>query len=585
MSDNFQSIEGLIHASQGGNVDEESGAGKFLKKQEAIKRGSVERQSQVRATSLGVPYIDLFGFPISPEAIVLISRELASQVKTICFFYDGSQIRLASTNPEIEEVQALAANLLSKHHAQVQVYLISDQSFDYALAVYDKLPKVREVHKGVNIEASDLDKFKDELKDYRALNDRLALIGLSDAVALILAAGVNTGASDIHIEAEVSEVIVRLRIDGVLQDAATMAYDRWRYILPRLKMLAGVKINIADKPQDGRFTIFFPNEKLAVRCSFLPTAYGESVVMRLLRSSSIKLSLEDLGFSIHGYEILGAEISKPNGMILTTGPTGSGKTTTLYAVLNTLNKPGVKIITLEDPIEYQLDGVNQSQVNSGRDYTFANGLRSILRQDPDIVMVGEIRDGETADIAVQASLTGHLVLSTLHTNDASGAIPRLVELGVKPYFVNPAINAVIGQRLARRLCDKCKVEHRLIEKEKEQVLKILSVISTKANVGVFDELPVIYKSGGGCEVCSGVGHKGRVGLYEIFTMTPDIKEMVHEGASAFAILEKAIDNGMVTMLQDGVLKILNGVTSLEEVYRVIGKFDYIDAIYAKKNAQ
>ncbi len=279
------------------------------------------------------------------------------------------------------------------------------------------------------------------------------------------------------------------------------------------------------------------------------------------------------------FEQLQKEITKPNGMVLTTGPTGSGKTTTLYSILQKLNSPDIKIITLEDPIEYQLEGLSQSQVDKSKDYTFAKGLRSILRQDPDIVMVGEIRDLETAEIAIQAALTGHLVLSTLHTNDSSGVIPRLIDMGVRPYFLSPAINAVIGQRLVRKLCPHCRVAHTLDPKEKEQIEKILAVISPKAGIDIPVEYPGLYKAGPGCGECGQIGYKGRVGIYEIFTMSDQLKGMVSEEAAAFKILKQAIEEGMVTMLQDGVLKALAGQTSLDEVYRVIGKFDYVDALY------
>jgi type II secretory ATPase GspE/PulE/Tfp pilus assembly ATPase PilB-like protein len=354
-----------------------------------------------------------------------------------------------------------------------------------------------------------------------------------------------------------------------LQEAAVVNRDKWKKIISRLKILARVKINIENKPQDGRYTIYLKNKKIDVRCSFLPTAFGESVAMRVLDSSEASLDLETLGVRPEIMPILKREIAKPNGLILTTGPTGSGKTTTLYAVINKLNLPGTKIITLEDPIEYQLKGINQSQVDEKRGYTFSDGLRSILRQDPNIVMVGEIRDLETAEIAVQASLTGHLVLSTLHTNDAAGVIPRLIDIGVKPYFLVPSINAVVGQRLVRKLCPYCRAKHILNTEELEQVNKILAVISPKAGINVPANLPEIYKAGSGCEKCNFTGYKGRLGIYEVFTMNDNIKQLTIDKAPSFKILQQAIENGMITMLQDGVLKVLDGMTSLDEVYRVI----------------
>ena len=412
-----------------------------------------------------------------------------------------------------------------------------------------------------------------------ALPEKINEVNITDLVTLILATAIKTEASDIHIEAEAKNVIIRLRLDGILHEAAELDKDKWHRIISRLKILAGVKINVDDKPQDGRYTIFLDNDKIDVRVSFLPTAYGESVVMRLLRSGKVGVPFEELGLRKEYLETLQAQINRPNGLILTTGPTGSGKTTTLYSILNKLNKPGTKIITLEDPIEYQLQGISQSQVDSKAGYSFASGLRSILRQDPNIVMVGEIRDLETAEIAVQASLTGHLVLSTLHTNDASGVIPRLIDIGVQPYFLTPSINAVIGQRLVRKLCPKCKVSHDLASKEVEQVQKILGVISPKAMIQIPSTLPEIYKAGVGCDYCGGTGYKGRIGIYEMFVPDDKIKQLMVDKSPAFKILQQAIENGMLTMLQDGILKTLDGLTSLDEVYRVSGDFAYIDELY------
>jgi len=560
-------------------MDEESVQGQFAKKQDEIKVKEMERTTKQMADSYGYPYVDLFAFPISPDALSLLPEKEAKRLNAVCFYYDGDNIRIGTTDVENEEVKKKLAELKETYFTQGKIYLISQHSLDYALKLYQSLPKIRKFVKGVEIKSQDLERFEQEVTDYRALDKKIKEVNASDVVTLILATALKTNASDVHVEAEETGIAVRLRIDGVLQEAAEMNKEQWKKIISRLKLLARVKLNITDKPQDGRFTIYLGEEKVEVRCSFLPTSYGESVAMRILRSSAISLQFEDLGLRQEAFDVLKREISKPNGLVLTTGPTGSGKTTTLYAVLKKLNNPETKIITLENPVEYQLEGISQSQVDPSRDYTFAKGLRSILRQDPDIVMVGEIRDLETAEIAVQASLTGHLVLSTLHTNDAAGVLPRLIDMGVKPYFMTPAINAVIGQRLVRKLCDNCKVEHQLTEEEKNKVKKILAVISPKSNVETPTDLPAVYQVGEGCEKCNGIGYKGRVGIYEIFTMADNIKELAAQNAPAFKILQQAIENGMLTMLQDGILKCLEGVTSLDEVYRVVGKTDYIDSLY------
>lgn len=575
----MQSIEDLINESKGGPVDEDSVQGQFVKKQEKIRVSDEERLTEEEAGGMGLPYVNLFGFPISPEALALISEEEARELGCVCFFYDGENIRVATVDPTNEAVLDKVDELCKKYFVKSGIYLISIHSFHYALELYKTIPKIRKFVSGVEIKGEDLEKFREDIQDYKALHEKINEVNISDIVTLILATAMRVGSSDIHIEAEENGIVVRMRVDGVLQEAAVIEKEKWKKVIARMKLMAKVKINVVDKPQDGRFSIFLTDDKIDVRVSFLPTAFGESVVMRLLFSSSVGLSFDKLGIQEVANEILKKEIKKPNGLILTTGPTGSGKTTTLYAILNKLNEPDTKIITLENPIEYQLKGISQSQVNPKKDYTFAKGLRSILRQDPDIVMVGEIRDLETAEISVQASLTGHLVLSTLHTNDAAGVIPRLIDMGVKPYFITPAINAVVGQRLIRKLCPHCRVEHVLTEEEKERVEKILAVISPKAGVDIPNELPQIYKAGEGCDKCTGIGYKGRVGIYEIFTMHDNIKQLTAEKAPAFKILQQAIENGMLTMLQDGVLKVLDGVTTLDEVYRVIGKFDYVDTLY------
>lgn len=573
----FDSISSLLKKSSN---NDDSAQAKLTAKQQEIKNKEIERQTQAKAKTLGLPYINLFGFPISPEAISLIPEEDAIKNKLLCFFYDGENTRMATTNPNNPLVNEMI-NSINKTYfiTKSELYLISQNSLDYGLNIYKTIPKSKGIIKGVEITEEELEKFKNEITSYKNLNEKINDVSISDVVTLILATALKVGSSDIHIEAESDSIVVRLRIDGVLQEAATINKSKWKKIISRMKIMAGVKINIEDKPQDGRYSIFLKNERVDVRSSFLPTSYGESVVMRLLKSSSVGLSFEDLGLRPQANEILKKEIEKPNGLILTTGPTGSGKTTTLYAILNKLNEPGTKIITLEDPIEYQLTGISQSQIDAKKGYTFASGLRSILRQDPDIVMVGETRDLETAEIAVQASLTGHLVLSTLHTNDASGVIPRLIDMGIKPYFLIPSINVVIGQRLIRKLCPKCKEVHNLNTEEEELVKKILSVISPKSGIDIPSTLPTIYKAGAGCDSCNGLGYKGRAGIYEVFTMNEKIKQLTSDSAPSFKIMQQAIEDGMITMLQDGVLKAIEGQTSLEEVYRVIGDFGYIDDLY------
>ncbi len=580
MSDGIQSINDLI-ASSGTSkaLDEDTLEGKFAKKQREIQLHDLERLTATKAQSAGVLYIDLQGFPISQEALAMIEESEAREIGVACFYFDGKHLRLAALDPKSPAAQAKLTELQKKLFIDnAEIYLVSSHSMEHALWLYKSLPKVKPAPASVEINAAQLEKFKQEIDNYKSLADKINTVNMSDMLVLLIATALKIGSSDIHVEAEEKGVIIRLRVDGVLQEAAVINNDKWKRIISRLKILSKVKINVENKPQDGRFDINTTYEKVAVRSSFLPTAFGESVVMRLLHSSSISLSFEELGLIKHEYERLAEEVDKPNGLVLVTGPTGSGKTTTLYAMLNRLNKPGTKIITLEDPIEYQLPGINQSQVDESKGYNFSSGLRSVLRQDPDIVMVGETRDLETAEIAVRAALTGHLVLSTLHTNDAAGVIPRLLDLGIQPYLLSPALNGIVGQRLVRKLCTKCKVKREISAEEEEKIKKILAVISPHANVDVPKELPEIYKAVG-CSACNNLGYKGRIGIYEILTMDANIKELTASNAPAFKILEQAIENGMVTMLQDGVLKVLQGTTSLEEVYEAAGKMDYIDKLY------
>ncbi|MDD2681039.1 MAG: GspE/PulE family protein [Patescibacteria group bacterium] len=576
MSD-VASIENLIDPKN--STDEDSVQGKFAIKQQEIKLKEIEKQTEKNANAIGLPYVNLFSFPISSEALVLIPEVLCIELKMVCFFYDGKNIRVACLEPTQEIVDEIE-RLNEKYFTDTKLYLISKNSFNQAMEAYKAIPKVKKYESGVEISAESLEKFKQDISSYKSLNDKINEVNVSDIVTLILATALKVNSSDVHIEAEEHGVAVRFRIDGVLQDAAMIDRDKWRKIITRMKILAKVKINITNKPQDGRYTIHLSEGKIDVRSSFLPTSFGESVVMRLLDSKAASLEFTKLGIRPEILDKLNREIEKPNGLILTTGPTGSGKTTSLYAILNKLNQPGTKIVTLEDPIEYQLEGINQSQIDTKKGYTFSDGLRSILRQDPNIIMVGEIRDLETAEIAIQASLTGHLVLSTLHTNDAAGVIPRLIDIGVKPYFLVPSINAVIGQRLVRKLCSNCRQEHILSGEEEEQVQRILAVISPKANINIPSKIPTIYQaSAKGCEECNFIGYKGRLGIYEIFTMDDNLKQLTIDKAPAFKILQQAIENGMITMLQDGVLKCLDGITSLDEVYRVVGNFDYVDELY------
>ncbi|MEN9558175.1 MAG: hypothetical protein RL141_544 [Candidatus Parcubacteria bacterium] len=535
---------------------------------EEIRLAQVEKEAKKIAATHGLPYVNLNGFPITPEALILVPREEARKYHVLCFLQLDDELRFATTDPS-PDVQAMVQRITREQEARSQLYFVSETSFRTAERLYDSLPQVREVIYGYRIEQADLERYAKEISNFRDLQERITHVSMTDVVTLIVGAALQSQASDIHVEAEESDVKVRFRIDGLLQDVASLPRESWKQVISRLKLLAGVKINVENVPQDGRITIYLTNEKIDIRVSFLPTAFGESVVMRLLRPKSIALEFEHLGLRGKALKDLSREIERPNGMIITTGPTGSGKTTTLYAILKKLNTTDIKIITLEDPVEYKLAGINQSQIQHDKGYDFAKGLRAMLRQDPDVAMVGEIRDLETAEVAIQAALTGHLVVSTIHTNSAAGAIPRFLSMGVKPFLLAPSLNAVIGQRLVRRLCPDCKQPATLSPTTLAEVTQTLATISPASGEKVDMEKLVFYAPPEGtntCPTCTGLGYKGRIGIYEIFPMTKEIEENILSGqVSESFIQDLAIKQGMLTMAQDGLLKALDGLTSVEEV--------------------
>ncbi|MFH1191954.1 MAG: GspE/PulE family protein [bacterium] len=544
---------------------------KFLDKMKMIKDEELERHTSEKAVALGFSYVDLREFPISPEAITVIREEKSQKLNVVCFFYNREEFRIGfSDEKKIEAIKVLSEELKEKLHANGALYFISQNSFLRAFKVYKTIPKIKEITSGVKIAPEDIKKFQEEIKDFTEVQEKIKKISLTDLMTLIIAVALQANSSDVHIEAGEKDVKLRFRIDGILHDVASIKKEDWSKIISRIKLISKLKLNVSDKPQDGRFTIYLESINIDVRVSTLPTAYGESAVMRILSSGVQGLDFENLGLRKKAYADLQKEIKKPNGMIITTGPTGSGKTTTLYSILKKLNSPDIKIITLEDPVEYKLAGINQSQIDKGKDYTFAKGLRSILRQDPDVVMVGEIRDDETADIAINAALTGHLVVSTIHTNSAAGAIPRFLALNAKPYLLAPSLNVVLGQRLLRRLCPECKEEYIPTDEEKAEVEKTLAAIPSNSleNPPSFDQIK-FYK-GRGCIKCQNIGYKGRVGIYEVMVITEEIRAKILEAKdiSEYAIEQMGQKSGMLTMRQDGLLKVIECVTTLEEVFRV-----------------
>jgi len=541
---------------------------KFQDKMRDIALKEREHEVEQTASRLGLPYLNVQHFPLSHEALRLIPEADARQLNLVPLLVNEQEIRLGTTDYMNPAVKQYIQDLQNRRPGHYLTYLISEHSLQLVLKAYASLAKVRPLPTGVTISEADIKKFSHIINDFAKVNELLKTATLTELITILIAGALELRASDIHVEAEEDGITIRYRIDGALYIVAQIKQELWPQLISRLKLLAKLKINITNQPQDGRFTIYLTNDTVEVRVSTIPIAYGESVVMRLLRSSATGLKFEDLGLTGKAYEDLKREVERPNGMIMATGPTGSGKTTTLYAILNKLNQSDTKIITLEDPIEYKLKGINQSQVDHTRGYDFAKGLKAILRQDPDIVMVGEIRDGETADTAINAALTGHLVLSTIHTNSAAGAIPRFLSMGVKPFLLAPAINSIIGQRLVRRICQDCKQAISLDKETFDRVKTILAGISPQSGVQINLNKLTFFK-GKGCTKCNSLGYKGRIGIYEIMTMNPKIEKIIFANqASEVELQEIAVANGMITMVQDGLLKALQGVTTVEEVFRV-----------------
>jgi len=543
------------------------------KLQEIAKQDREEKVAK-KANEIGFAYADLNVIPINPQALALVKKEEAISSGMAVIAKKRESIKIAIENPESQEALAIL-NRLRKKDYKISLFLVSHASLEKAWKEYESIiAKVMDSDK-ISVDEEDLSDFEKAIKSIGELKDNVAKVPVTEALNIIFAGALKMGASDVHLEPSKSSVRLRYRMDGVLHIIAELPLEFYPYAVSRIKMLAEMKLNVSNVPQDGRLSVQLEDGAMDVRVSSIPGDYGESFVMRLLKQQSISLQFEDLGIQGHALEILKHEIERPNGMILTTGPTGSGKTTTLYSFLNKLNTPEKKIITLEDPIEYRLEGVEQTQINKKAGYTFASGLRAILRQDPDVILVGETRDEETANIAVQAALTGHMVFSTLHTNDAPGAIPRLLNMKIDPTLIGPAVNAFIAQRLVRKLCLKCKQEYTPAKETLEKINKILSIISPSAKISIPESITSLFKSSG-CPNCNQTGYKGRIGIFEVFQVTPEIEKLATQEHVAISEIKKsAIKDGMVTMLQDGILKALQGQTTLEEVYRVTGEEDYI----------
>ncbi len=537
-----------------------------------------ERTAESLARELSLEYQNLSTVSPQTQALKIISEEEARKSFSAPFILKGRLVGLACKDPRLDSTKRIIEKLRRKGY-QVKIFIVSENSLNtiwnsYRLVAGEK----KEITGMVDIELERLEILREEFSNLKNIRESISKFEspyTSQLLEIILAGALAIDASDLHLEAEEETSRLRYRIDGALNDISEISLNKYKSILSRVKLLSGMKINIRDKPQDGRFTIKTKEEDIEIRVSVVPSAFGETIVLRILNPQSIRLDLEELGFRKDDLEIINQQIRRPNGIILNTGPTGSGKTTTLYAFLRKIYRPEIKIITVEDPIEYHLEGITQTQTDKERGYTFASGLRSILRQDPDVILVGEIRDEETAGIAMQASLTGHLVLSTLHTNEAAGSLPRLLDLEVEPGILSSALNLVIAQRLVRRLCPFCRKELILNEEYSNKMKTIIEKLPDRVEKPKLDKRIKVYQvSEKGCEKCAYMSFKGRIAIVELLEINPEIQMLISR-KSEMTILEFrefAIKQGMVTMLGDGVLKILKGITTISEVEATLGRF-------------
>ena len=538
-----------------------------------LRKQEEENLAQTLSVKYGVPYLDLTVTPINIDALRVLP-ETESREAQVAIFNDVNKIlsigALSPQNPKTVE----SLEKLKERGYKIELYMVSHASLNKVWDRYKDLSYSFETKSGA------LDISNEQITDFLAkvhtIPDVQKLIEevlhlkksyrISRILEIILAGAMATGSSDIHLEPEENNVTLRYRLDGMLTEILVFDTDTYHLLLSRIKLVSNLKLNVGSA-QDGRFSIKVGESEIEIRTSMIPGAYGDSVVMRVLNPDSISVPLEELGIHPRLLKIILHEMSKPSGMLLNTGPTGSGKTTSLYAFLKKIHKPDIKIITIENPIEYHLPGIVQTQTDEKKNYTFAEGLRSALRQDPDIIMVGEIRDHETAEIAVNSALTGHLVFSTLHTNTAAGTFPRLFDLGIDPKIISSALNMAMAQRLVRKLCPVCRKEIVLDGREKEIVEKVLATIQDKTYLDGIDTKKAWQAVG--CDKCNMTGYKGRMGIYEAVIMDENIEKIIRENPSEREIKKVAVAQNILDLRQDGILKILQGVTTIPELERII----------------
>lgn len=535
------------------------------------ERGEIEEEilTQSVAEVIHMPYVNLRDIQLTQEVMHLLSQDIESNYKVVPFKRAGNEVSVAVVNPyDFKAIEAL--DFIARRDQIKMIYhLTSESSFREAMKQYGNLGEEVEQALQAQIEGVP-DERPSSVEELAGAEPSIANAPISKMVAVILRYAVDGNASDVHIEPGDDATRVRYRVDGVLHTSLKLPKAVHNALVARIKVLANLKLDETRLPQDGRFRMTIDNRSVDFRVSTFPLIGNEKVVLRILDRMGALASLNDLGFRQRDTDVITNYTNVPNGMILVTGPTGSGKSTTLYALLQMLNTDERNIVTLEDPIEYYIAGIAQAQVNPDIGFTFAKGLRSILRQDPNVIMVGEIRDQETAELAIHSALTGHLLFSTLHTNDAAGAIPRLIDMGVEPFLISSALSLVIAQRLVRRVCDGCRTEITLpVQLESEVLLAVQDIPKEVLPEGIALQLPLKLYKGEGCQKCERTGYKGRVAIAELLVVNDAIKEMIVNGTiNSLAMMQGAQkEQGMITLRQDGILKALQGLTTIEEVWQ------------------
>lgn len=512
--------------------------------------------AQAKAEFYEVPFVNLPEKGISPEALKFIPRPVAERFCFIPFTYDekNNELSLAMANPiDVESIEFAER----KSRVKIKVFIAPKSKIEKAITERYGQSLTAEVTAALKETEPPIK----EAIDIRKLGEIIREAPIAKIVSTLLEFALRSRASDIHVEPWEDRTRVRYRIDGILQEKLVLPKKVHEALVSRIKILSEMKIDEKRIPQDGRFNFRADGQEVDLRVSTLPTAHGEKVVLRLLKKSGNVPTLPELGLRGQALKSLEESILRPHGIILVCGPTGSGKTTTLYSVLSKINTTRVNIVTIEDPVEYEIVGVNQVQINPQAGLTFATGLRSFLRQDPNIIMVGEIRDRETTELAIQASLTGHLVFSTLHTKSAAQALPRLLEMGAEPFLLASSITCIVAQRICRRICQDCKEEYELSEEVLADIKKVLGKLFSSGQ-------KIAFARGKGCEVCNNTGYFGRIGIFEVLPVTDKVGRLILERAPAFELEKQACEEGMVTMKQDGYLKVIEQITTIEEILRV-----------------